>query len=200
MNRRGFIKAGLVGGAVATLPTRAFASPIDISPEHRVIVDRAKQELSRVGSQIWRTDKVGIVDFNRPSREPRFFIVDLEQGSVRSYLTAHGRGSDWEHDGWLKTFSNVHGSNATSRGAYMSLEWYTGKYGMSMRLAGLDEDNNNALDRAIVVHEAWYCAPDMLEKWGKLGRSEGCFAVPPGQMIDMLYDLGGGRLIFADRL
>ena len=30
---------------------------------------------------------------------------------------------------------------------------------------------------AIVMHSAPYAAPDMLGKWGKLGRSDGCFAL-----------------------
>lgn len=199
-DRRGLLKTALVGGAIVAAPTRAFAQAIGISPDEAKIVARARQELSRVGSKLWRRDKVGMVDFSRSSHDPRMFIVDMVQGSVKSYYVAHGRGSDPEHDGFLKTFSNDHGSFATSRGAYMTLEWYKGKYGSSMRLAGLDRDNNQAIDRAIVVHEAWYSSPDMLNKWGKLGRSEGCFAVAPGMNMEMNYHLGGGRLLFADKL
>jgi L,D-transpeptidase catalytic domain len=200
LDRRGLLKAALVGGAVAAVPARAFAQASTLSADHAKIVARARQELGRVGSQLWRRDKVGMVDFSRPSTEPRLFIVDMVQGNVTPYYVAHGRGSDPEHDGFLKTFSNEVGSYATSRGAYMALEWYQGKYGSSMRLAGLDGDNNRALDRAIVVHEAWYSDPAMIGKWGKLGRSEGCFAVAPGKNMDMNYHLGGGRLLFADKL
>jgi len=156
--------------------------------------------MERLSGKLWRRDKVGIVDFGRPSQEPRLFVVDMLAGNVRPYLVAHGRGSDPQHDGWLKSFSNVPGSLATSRGAYVTMQWYKGKYGSSMRLEGLDADNNLALDRAIVVHEAWYSSPDMVQKWGKLGRSEGCFAVSPGMNKDMLYHLGGGRLLFADKI
>jgi hypothetical protein len=200
LDRRGLLKTACAGAAVAAVPHRAFAQISTISADEAKIVARARQELSRVGNQLWRRDKVGMVDFSRPSSEPRMFIVDMMQGSVKSYFVAHGRGSDPEHDGFLKTFSNESGSYATSRGAYMTLEWYKGKYGSSMRLAGLDRDNNLAVDRAIVVHEAWYSSPDMLEKWGKLGRSEGCFAVAPGMNMEMNYHLGGGRLLFADKL
>ena len=119
---------------------------------------------------------------------------------MRSFLVSHGRGSDPEHDGWLKHFSNVPGSEATSRGAYLTAEWYTGKYGTSIRLVGLDPDNHTALERAIVMHQAWYAAPEMLGKWGKLGRSEGCFAMAPGDFNEALWHLSGGRLLFADRI
>ena len=71
------------------------------------------------------------------------------------------------------------GSEATSRGAYLTAEWYNGKYGTSMRLQGLDADNNAALSRAIVMHPAPYADPSWIEKFGKLGRSEGCFAMAP---------------------
>jgi hypothetical protein len=200
LDRRGLLKTALAGGAIAAVPSRVFAQASTLSPDHAKILARVRQELGRVGSQLWRRDKVGMVDFSRPSHEPRLFVVDMMQGSVSPYLVAHGRGSDPEHDGFLKTFSNDVGSYATSRGAYMTLEWYQGKYGSSMRLAGLDGDNNQALGRAIVVHEAWYSDPAMIAKWGKLGRSEGCFAVAPGMNKDMNYHLGGGRLLFADKL
>ena len=97
-------------------------------------------------------------------------------------------------------FSNDVGSEATSRGAFLTCETYSGKYGSSIRLRGLDMDNSNAHDRAIVMHPAWYAAPDMLTKWGKLGRSEGCFAMDPSQFSEVLWTLSGGHLLFADRI
>lgn len=204
--RRSLMKAAAGAAGVSLLSSKAFASQLlpasvtHVAPDHRAIVERARAELDRVSHQLWRRDKVGIVDYGRRSQEPRLFIVDMMAGKVKSYLVAHGRGSDPEHDGYLNSFSNVPGSLASSRGAYCTMQWYTGKYGSSMRLEGLDPDNNLALDRAIVVHEAWYSAPDMVAKWGKLGRSEGCFAVSPGMNKDMLYHLGGGRLLFADKI
>lgn len=160
----------------------------------------ARRELGRAGSKIWRNDIVAIADFGRISAWPRLHFVNMENGTVRSFLVAHGRGSDHEHDGWLKNFSNVPGSEATSRGAYLTCEWYTGKYGTSIRLEGLDGDNSNALDRAIVMHPAQYVGQDMVDRWGKIGRSEGCFAMAPGDFNEALWHLSGGRLIFSDRI
>ena len=57
-----------------------------------------------------------------------------------------------------------------------------------------------ALDRAIVMHPAWYVDQTMIDKWGKLGRSEGCFAMAPGDFNEALWHLSGGRLLFADSL
>ena len=176
----------------------AQVSPL--SAYERKVVAIAMREADRASAVLWRKDKVGIADFALSSASPRLHIVDLESGTLQSHLVAHGRGSDPEGDGWLKTFSNSVGSEATSRGAYLTGSWYTGKYGTSIRLTGLDADNSNAMDRAIVMHPAWYAAPDMLEKWGKLGRSEGCFAMAPEQFNEALWHLAGGRLLFADRI
>ena len=200
IKRRDLITGSLVAAGASILPARAFAWPSSVLPQQRKLIGIAQQQIDRLGGKLWRRDKVGLVDFSLPSHQPRLFVVDMLAGSIKSHLVAHGRGSDPQHDGWLKSFSNTRGSLATSRGAYISMDWYKGKYGSSMRLDGLDADNNQALERAIVVHEAWYAAPDMVSKWGKLGRSEGCFAVSPGLNKEMLYHLGGGRLIYADKL
>ena len=41
-----------------------------------------------------RATAIGIADFSRPSSEPRFHLVDLQNGTVESHLVCHGRGSD----------------------------------------------------------------------------------------------------------
>jgi hypothetical protein len=145
-------------------------------------------------------DVIGIADFNRASREPRFFIMDLRSGMVTSHLCAHGRGSDPAHSGWLEYFSNEPGSEATSAGAYLTGDAYFGKYGHSMRLTGLDYSNSNAEARAIVVHSAPYAEPSMVETFGKLGRSEGCFALPGISHAEAMTRLGSGRLLYANKV
>jgi hypothetical protein len=171
------------------------------TPEYtRRILAGAKRQVERLGTKLWRTDLVGIADFSRPSWEPRLHFANLENGTVRSFLLAHGKGSDPEHSGWLQTFSDQYGSLATSRGAYLTCEWYTGKYGTSIRLVGLDPDNATALQRMIVMHSAWYVDASMIAKWGKIGRSDGCFAMAPADFNEALWHLSGGRLLFADRI
>ena len=187
-------------GTLAATPARVFAQPYTITEQHRKVLEIAKEQLERNRARLWRTDIVGVADFALPSSLPRFHFANLEKGEVRSFLVAHGRGSDPEHDGFLKVFSNVPGSLATSRGAFVTYEWYKGKYGTSIRLGGIESDNSNALDRAIVMHPARYANPDMLEKWGKLGRSDGCFAMGEADFNEALWHLSGGRLIYADKL
>ena len=227
LKRREIITGGLIGAAALAVPVRALADPLGDAfdqamappatpappqtltvpavPEpnpayERRVLEIAQREVARAGNSVWRRDIAGIADFARPSSLPRFHFANLENGTVRSFLVAHGRGSDPEHDGWLKQFSNVPGSEATSRGGYLTCEWYKGKYGTSIRLVGLDPDNSLALPRAIVVHPAWYVDPSMVSKWGKIGRSEGCFAMSPGDFNEALWHLSGGRLLYADRI
>ncbi len=190
LNRRGFIAAT---AALAAWPNAARA-------ETDRLVATAKRELERLGNRVWLKDKVAIADFSAPSRDPRFAILDMTNGTTTRFLVAHGRGSDPDHLGWLQSFSNSYGSLATSRGAYLTHTWYNGKYGTSMRLTGLDRDNSEAEARAIVVHGAWYANPAMIDEWGKLGRSEGCFAVPEDSLLEFIGRLGPGRLLFADKL
>ncbi len=200
MDRR-TVLSGIAGAAgLAVAPARLFAQPFAITTQHRKVLEIAKEQMERNRAHLWRTDIVAVADFALPSSLPRFHFADLEKGQVRSFLVSHGRGSDPEHDGFLKVFSNEPGSLATSRGAFVTYEWYKGKYGTSIRLGGVDAENSNALNRAIVMHSAWYANPGMLEKWGKLGRSDGCFAMGESDFNEALWHLSGGRLIYADRL
>ncbi|MDK2760665.1 MAG: murein L,D-transpeptidase catalytic domain family protein [Sphingopyxis sp.] len=174
-------------------PTAALPPPIDY-------LAVARKQLAIQARHIPQGDRVGIVDFGLPSSRPRFALVDMVAGKVDMFPVTHGRGSDPQHDGWLKNFSNRVGSLATSRGAYRTSDYYWGANGSSMRLAGLEADNSNADARAIVVHGAWYADPSLIATQGKLGRSEGCFAVGEELLPMVLYKLGPGRLLFADRL
>ena len=113
---------------------------------------------------------------------------------------AHGRGSDPDHSGYLERFSNQPGSYATSKGTYTTADYYDGKYGLSMRVDGLDWTNSNAMSRAIVIHNAWYAEPEMIALHGKLGRSEGCFAMSRKSQWDVMRKLAGGRMIYAEKV
>ncbi|SHN61371.1 murein L,D-transpeptidase catalytic domain-containing protein [Erythrobacter sanguineus] len=205
MKRRDLLRNTLIAGAALAVPARLLAStvpaaPLAGSPRDRVLFALAKRELDRAGDAIWKRDIVGIADFGLHSAKPRFHFVNLDRGTVQSHYVSHGTGSDRQHDGWLKQFSNTEGSNATSRGAYVTWEWYKGRYGTSVRLGGLDESNNAALRRYIVMHRADYAEASHIDRWGRLGRSNGCFAMGEDQFRIALMHLSGGRLLFADSL
>lgn len=223
--RRALVKNGLVlAGALATpsavasatrklemktlmpiteppAPARVVARPVTsakvVRPE---LLRRALASMERHGSAIGHRDRVGIVDFTARSGQPRFHFVDLASGKSTSLLVAHGSGSDPAHSGYLKRFSNEHGSNASCEGAFVTSDYYVGKHGSSQRLIGLDPTNCNALDRAIVIHSAWYANPDVLRKRGVLGRSQGCFTVGDRDLAQVFAQLGQGRMIYAAKV
>jgi hypothetical protein len=174
----------------------APATPLGIDPQ---LFARAKASLDSRG-YIRHRDFIGIADFSMHSHLPRFHVVHLPSGHVESHAVAHGIGSDRAHSGYLATFSNQHGSEATSNGTYITADTYEGKYGLSMKVKGLDWSNNNAENRAIVIHNAWYAEPEVIDQHGKLGRSQGCFAFSRKSQWDVMSRLGGGRMIYADKL
>ena len=181
---------------IAATPVATPAAPAGINP---LLFQKAKAALD---SRPWiqHRDFIGIADFGIASADPRFHVVHLPSGHVETHRVAHGSGSDPAHCGFLERFSNQPGSEATSSGAYTTADNYHGKYGLSMRLNGLDWTNNNAMNRAIVVHNAWYAEPEMVGIHGKLGRSQGCFAFSRKDHWNVMQRLGGGRMIFADKL
>jgi hypothetical protein len=200
LSRRFFINLAIAalasGSARATLArgrTESVGGQIDSS-----LLRRALDALEQHHDGISYRDFIGVADFSLPSRAPRFHLVNLADGNVRSHLVAHGRGSDPAHTGWLERFSNDPRSNATSAGAYRTGSLYLGAHGRSMRLEGLDPTNSNALSRAIVVHGAWYVTEEMIGHSGMLGRSQGCFAVADSSLPEIMARLGPGRLIYAD--
>jgi len=224
LNRREMLRWGAIGGGAAMvssavaasgLPSMVYqppASPVDplapvpaapqspyapggINPQ---LFQRAKAALDQ--HRIWYRDHIGIVDFGLASSEPRFYVVDLRSGAVESYPVTHGKGSDPSHNGYLDHFSNRPGSEATSNGTYTTDDYYYGKYGLSMRLNGLDWTNNNAMNRAIVIHNAWYAEPNVIAQHGKLGRSQGCFAFSRRDQWQVMQKLAGGRMIYAEKI
>jgi hypothetical protein len=207
MDRRTFTGFALAGLGLAALPAVARAAVLTPKlPEnlkdrpYLPLLERARAALETHHDSFELRDRVALADFGVASRELRFHIVDLIGGQNSSYLVAHGKGSDPEHSGWLQTFSNEPNSLATSDGTFKSGEIYEGVHGQSMRLLGLDPCNSNAEPRAIVIHGADYVTENHIATWGKCGRSEGCFAVAPHMLAEILAMLGPGRMLYAAKL
>ncbi|AMU93871.1 hypothetical protein AOA14_04545 [Sphingopyxis terrae subsp. terrae NBRC 15098] len=163
------------------------------------LLRKALAAIDRHAKSIRHRDRIAIVDFSAPSSEPRLHFLDVESGRASRLLVAHGSGSDPHHTGYAERFSNAPGSNASSEGAFVTGDYYVGKHGRSQRLAGLDPTNDHAMERAIVIHGAWYANEDMIAVHGKLGRSQGCFAVGETCLKATFDHLGTGRLLYAAR-
>ena len=200
MNRRQFLAAGVAVTAGTLLAGHAAADTLLRQIGTEGLIAQAKAALDRHAGTIRNRDVVGVADFGPSSANPRFHLIDLQNGRIESFLVAHGRGSDPAHTGWLKRFSNDMGSAASSSGAFVTAEEYYGNHGRSRRIDGLDPTNNNARARAVVIHGAWYAEREMIAQHGKLGRSEGCFAFGERDLAQVMARLGPGRLIYADKI
>jgi hypothetical protein len=139
---------------------------------------------------------VTVIDYSRPSREPRLWVVDLDGARVLAHeLVAHGKNSGGD---LATSFSNRVGSEQSSVGTFVTGKTYRGKHGVSLRLRGLDEGlNHNAAARAIVIHGADYVNPGIVKALGRLGRSQGCPALSNAaapRVIDLIRD---GTVVFS---
>lgn len=114
-----------------------------------------------------------LVDMKIKSGKNRFFVYDLENEKIIDQgLVAHGSGSETGIKGDILQFSNTPNSNCSSLGRYTIEKSYTGVFGKAFRLNGLDESNNNAFKRAIVLHR-YKEVPDE-EKEYYIINSHGC--------------------------
>jgi hypothetical protein len=199
-DRRRLLGALAVASACSvTNPARPLASAVPSAPNRppQTPLLRAVAALDQHAGQIANRDVIGMVDFSAPSRLPRFHLVNLHGGTIDTFLVAHGRGSDPQNSGWVQRLSNEPGSNASCAGSFRTGDTYVGKHGRSRRLSGLDPQNSLAGPRGIVIHAASYVDPAMAREQGRVGRSQGCFAVPAADIDEVLNRLGPGRLLFA---
>jgi hypothetical protein len=142
-----------------------------------------------------RPEVITIIDFSLPSDKERLWVLDLINGKVLfRCLVSHGRNSG---ELMAEKFSNIPGSNASSPGFYTTGETYTGKHGLSLALDGLEKGiNDKARDRAIVIHGADYVSVEFIRKYGRLGRSFGCPAVPEELSKEIIQTIKGGSCLF----
>lgn len=137
-----------------------------------------------------RADVLTVIDYTRPSTEPRLFVIDVLRSRVRfAELVAHGRDSGGNA---ASRFSNAEGSHMSSLGVFRAADVYRGEHGLSLHLDGLEPGfNDHARDRAIVMHGARYVSTELAAVLGRLGRSWGCPAVRPSvanRLIDTIKD------------
>ncbi len=142
-----------------------------------------------------RSEVITIIDFSLPSNKERLWILDLVHVKVLFHcLVSHGRNSG---ELIAENFSNNPGSCASSPGFYATGETYIGKHGLSLTLDGLERGiNDKVRERAIVIHGADYVSADFIKKYGRLGRSQGCPAVPEKLSKDIIQTIKGGSCLF----
>lgn len=124
-----------------------------------------------------KRDVLTLIDFSLSANTKRLWIIDLTTNEILCHsLVAHGRNTGEE---FANHFSNTPESYKSSLGFYATGEVYHGKHGMSLKLDGLEKGRNDfARQRAIVIHGADYVSESFIKNHNRLGRSQGCPAVP----------------------
>jgi hypothetical protein len=137
-----------------------------------------------------------VIDYSRPSTQKRLWVFDLrERALLYEELVAHGSGSGMN---MATSFSNLPETHQSSLGLFRTVDTYTGRNGYSLRLHGLDAGfNDNAYERAIVMHGAPYVSEDAIRQQGRLGRSWGCPALRDGIAREVIDTVKGSGLVFA---
>lgn len=137
-----------------------------------------------------KRDILTLVDFSLSSNSKRLWIIDLTTNQILfQSLVAHGKNTG---DEYANNFSNTPESFKSSLGFYVTGEVYHGKHGVSLKLDGLEKGlNDYARKRAVVVHGANYVSESFIKYHKRLGRSQGCPAVPiefASEIITMIKD------------
>lgn len=151
--------------------------------------------VQRAGKRV-RDDVLLLLDYSRPSTEPRLWVFDLANGRLLfEELVAHGKNSGDNH---TVRFSNQPGSLMSSLGIFLTAGTYYGKHGYSLRLQGIEDGfNDKSMQRAIVLHPADYVNEGITKRLGRLGRSWGCPAVRPAVSRRLIDTVRDGALMFA---
>jgi len=138
---------------------------------------------------------LSIIDFTKPSSQKRLFILDVTSYKVlfNTYV-AHGQNTGQEY---ANKFSNKLESYQSSLGFYVTTGTYMGKNGFSMQLDGLENGfNDQADERAIVMHGAPYVSEAFIKHRGYIGRSHGCPAVPQQLNKPIIEKIKNGSCLF----
>jgi hypothetical protein len=166
-----------------TLPLAAFKSCIEVY-----------KRLTEKG-EISNDTVITIIDFTKSSNQERLFVIDMIKGKViYKSLVAHGENSG---ENYATSFSNKPESHQSSLGYYLTGKPYVGMHGYSLMLDGLEKGiNDNARNRAVVIHGAAYVSQRFIENHGRLGRSFGCPALPEEKASEIIAAIREKSLLF----
>jgi hypothetical protein len=142
-----------------------------------------------------KTNVLSICDFSQSSSQQRMYVIDVRNRRVlyRTYV-AHGINSGEE---FASSFSNKMESCKSSLGFYVTSGVYRGVNGISLRIDGVDQGfNDNARKRAIVIHGANYVSRRVLNKYGVMGTTFGCPAIPSEMTTQIIPVVKNGSCFF----
>ncbi len=164
----------------------------------RTVFDMAIKGLKRLCSEgkLKNTNLVTIADYSQSSNKKRLYVIDLKNKKLlfNTYV-AHGRNTG---DEYARSFSNKEGSLKSSLGFYITENPMVCSHtGYSLMINGVEKGiNDHAAKRAIIIHGADYATENFIKKYGHLGRSFGCPALPPDLNKPIIDSIKGGTCLF----
>ncbi len=192
------------GGAQARAAAQSRAATLDVVPSG--LLGAALDRLAALGCPLHGHSTIAVVDFSRPSGVRRLWLIDLADPAAMplALYVAHGRYSDPGNEGSADYFSNIDGSYMSSLGAFsVESRGHDPGHDAFLAMRGFDPSNDIARSRKIWVHTTpdlhGYVSPWFLARYGRLGRSRGCFVVMVRDFERVARALRGGGFLFAGR-
>jgi hypothetical protein len=142
-----------------------------------------------------KTQVLSICDFSQSSSSRRMYVIDVRNRRLlyRTYV-AHGINSGQEY---ACSFSNRPQSYKSSLGFFVTRRAYVGSNGLSLRIDGVEQGiNDKAMQRDIVIHGAPYVSERILHKYGVMGTTFGCPAIPEEMAAQVIPVLKNGTCFF----
>lgn len=125
------------------------------------------------------------IDLDKPIFLPRLYVIDKKSNKIikRNFVfTSYKSGLIY-----TTKFSNTAHSNITSKGAFKILNDYSGRFGYSVRIQGLESHNNNVLNRAIVLHP-----------WMGFPYTQGCYSTTKKTLNEIIPLLKNGSFMYVN--
>ncbi|MBY0537034.1 MAG: murein L,D-transpeptidase catalytic domain family protein [Chitinophagaceae bacterium] len=165
---------------------RSFASSgpsFNPKAQNTISNSQISEALAYCKQKQFNTSIAFLINMDLESGENRFFVVDLASKKVlKAGLVTHGRCNQ----SWLvgRKYGNEVGCGCTSLGKYKIGKPYKGRFGLAYKLYGLEETNNNAFARFVVLH-SHECVPEKEVAPAPICQSDGCPTVAPAFLKEL---------------
>lgn len=124
-----------------------------------------------------------VIDYTKPVLMKRLWVVDLATEKIM--LNSHVSHAFNSGLLYATNFSNAEGSEMSCVGSFVTQAAYTGRFGYSLRVKGLDVGNSNTLRRSIVFH------PHPIPFF-----SRGCWMTTPATNQALINLINGGSFVY----
>ena len=161
-----------------------------------------------------KKDVLAVFDISKPSKEKRFFVLDLKSGRATAHYAAHGKHNGprekatkfkgFQTDLDMVPLGPLKTDHSIELDPYKTIvDRYDGTTYPNMIvvvLLGVTAYNSYINDHAPfkwVIHPSWYTTAGFRAKNnGSLGRSEGCIVLDPAESNALITRLQDGALVY----